>query len=95
MHYRITKVHHNPKDRDKLIEILESKEKILNSFDGLKYVRMIGVTDSVTIAVSEYESEDHLKNVEPRFQELMVDLMPLMSEPPEIYNGDVFWKHNN
>ena len=95
MHYRITKVHHNPKDRDKLIEILESKEKILNSFDGLKYVRMIGVTDSVTIAVSEYESEDHLKNVEPRFQELMVDLMPLMSEPPEIYNGDVFWNHNN
>ena len=95
MHYRITKVHHNPKDRDKLIEILESKEKILNSFDGLKYVRMIGVTDSVTIAVSEYESEEHLKNVEPRFQELMVDLMPLMSEPPEIYNGDVFWNHNN
>ena len=56
---------------------------------------MVEVNNTVTIAISEYESEEQLKKVEPRFQEVMVDLMPLISEPPEIYNGDVFWEHKN
>jgi len=95
MHYRITKVHHEADKRDKLIEILESKEEILKTFDGLNIVRMVEISDTVTIAISEYESEEQLKKVEPRFQEVMVDLMPLMSEPPEIYNEAVFWEYKN
>ena len=35
MHYRITKVHHEKGNRKKLVEVLESKKKILNSFDKL------------------------------------------------------------
>lgn len=95
MHYRITKVHHAEGNREKLVEVLESKKKTLNSFDGLINVRLIGVSDKVTIAISEYESEEKLKNVETRFQDLMVDMMSLMSEPPEVHNGDVFWEHAN
>tara|TARA_B100001250_G_C19103953_1_gene488098 strand:- start:5 stop:316 length:312 start_codon:yes stop_codon:yes gene_type:complete len=95
MHYRITKVHHAEGNREKLVEVLESKKKTLNSFDGLINVRLIGVSDRVTIAISEYESEEKLKNVETRFQDLMVDMMSLMSEPPEVHNGDVFWEHAN
>jgi len=25
----------------------------------------------------------------------MVDLMSLMTQPPEVHNGDVFWEHEN
>ena len=56
---------------------------------------MVGVSETATIAVSEYETEDQLKAVEPKFQEVMVDLMPLMTQPPEVHNGDVFWEHEN
>ena len=95
MHYRITKVHHEKGNRKKLVEVLESKKKTLNSFDGLLSVKLVGVSDTITIAISEYESEEKLKNVEAKFQELMVDMIELMSEPPEVHNGDVFWEHNN
>ena len=95
MHYRITKVHHETGNRGKLVEVLESKKKTLNSFDGLMSVRLVGVSDRVTIAISEYESEEKLKNVESKFQDLMVDMIQLMSEPPEEHNGDVFWEHKN
>lgn len=95
MHYRITKVHHEVGNRNKLVEVLESKVKTLKTFDGLKYVRLVAVSDMVTIAISKYESEVLLDKVEPRFRELMIDLMPLMSGPPEVHNGDVFWDHEN
>ena len=56
---------------------------------------MVAVSDTATIAVSEYETEDQLNAVEPKFQEVMVDLMSLMTQPPEVHNGDVFWAHEN
>ena len=92
MHYRIPKVHHEAGNQNKLVEVLESRVK---TFDGLIYVRLVSVSDMVTIAISEYESEALLDKVEPRFRELMIDLMPLMPGPPEVHNGDVFWDHEN
>ena len=95
MHYRITKVHDEARNRNKLVEILESKVEALKTFDGLKYVRMVAVSDMVTVAISEYESEKLLDKVEPRFREIMINLMPLMSGPPNVHNGDVFGDHEN
>ena len=95
MHYRITKVYHEAGKREALAELLNEKKGILKEFEGLKSVRMVGVSETATIAVSEYETEDQLKAVEPKFQEVMVDLMPLMTQPPEVHNGDVFWEHQN
>ena len=95
MHYRITKVYHESGKRKELSELLNKKRGMLKDFDGLKSVRMVGVSETATIAVSEYETEEQLKAVEPKFQEVMVDLMPLMTQPPEVHNGDVFWDHEN
>ena len=95
MHYRITKIYHEADKRDELTEILNEKRESLNSFEGLSSVRMVSVSDTATIAVSVYETEEQLKAVEPRFQEAMVDLMPLMTSPPEVHNGDVFWEYDN
>ena len=95
MHYRITKVYHDSGKREELSELLNKKKGMLKDFDGLKSVRMVAVSETATIAVSEYETEDQLKAVEAEFQEVMVDLMPLMTQPPEVHNGDVFWDHEN
>ena len=95
MHYRITKVYHESGKREELSELLNKKRGMLKDFVGLKSVRMVGVSETATIAVSEYETEEQLKAVEPKFQEVMVDLMPLMTQPPEVHNGDVFWDHEN
>ena len=92
MHYRITKVNHEPGKRDQFVKILKQKEDLINSFEGLNYVRMIAVSDTVTIAISEYDSEEKLKAVEGRFKEIMIDMVPLMSGPPEVLNGDSFWE---
>ena len=56
---------------------------------------MVGVSETSMIAVSEYETEEHLKAVEHKFQEVMMDLMPLMTSPPEVHNGNVFWSYEN
>ena len=92
MHYRITKIHHQKDKRNELIQILDSKEKSLNTFDGLDSVRMVAVDETTTIAISKYETEHQLQEVESRFQEIMADIRHLMTNPPEVYNGDVFWQ---
>ena len=92
MHYRITKVSHEAGMRDKFVEILKAKEAIINSFEGLNYVRMIAISETATLAISEYGSEAQLKAVEGRFKEVMIDMAPLMTAPPEVLNGDSFWE---
>lgn len=95
MHYRITKVYHEADKREALTELMNEKKETLSSFEGLMSVKMVSVSDTATIAVSQYETEEQLKAVESRFQEVMVDLMPLMTSPPEVHNGDVFWEYDN
>ena len=67
MYYRITKVYHEAGKREALSELLNEKKGMLKDFEGLKSVRMVGVSETATIAVSEYETEDQLKAVEPKF----------------------------
>ena len=95
MYYRITKVNHEAGMRDEMRDILEAKADVLKSFEGLHWVKMIAVSDTVTMAISEYGSEDQLRAVEGRFREVMVDLAPLMAGPPEVSTGDEFWLHSN
>lgn len=93
MYFRITKVTHAAGKRDELMAILDTKEDIINSFEGLKYVKMIAISDTQTVAISEYDSEASLQAVEGRFKEVMVDMVPLMSGPPEVMHGGRFWEN--
>ena len=53
MHYRITKVYHEAGKRGALSELLnEKKDGMLKDFEGLKSVRMVGVSETATIAVN-------------------------------------------
>ena len=92
MYFRITKINHQKDKRNELIQILDSKEIFLNTFDGLDSVRMIAVDEITTIAISKYETKYQLQEVESRFQEIIADIRHLMTNPPEVYNGDVFWQ---
>lgn len=92
MHYRITRVTHPAENRQAIIDVLESKADIINSFEGLRYVRMIAVSDTEVVAFSEYESQEALEAVQGRFREVMIDLVPLMSGPPEVSYGDPIWE---
>ena len=44
MHYRITKVYHEAGKREELAELLNEKKGMLKDFEGLKSVRMVGVS---------------------------------------------------
>lgn len=92
MYYRITRVRHSAENRQAMIDLLKSKEEVIRSFPGLHYVRMIAVSDTETVAISEYESEAALNAVQARFREVMVDMMPLLAGPPEVSHGDAFWE---
>ena len=92
MHYRITRVQHAADKRQAMVDMLKSKEELIASFEGLRYVRMIALSDTETLAISEYESEEALNAVQGRFREVMVDMVPLMSGPPDVSNGDAFWE---
>ena len=92
MHYRITRVRHSAENRQAIVTMLKSKEEVIRSFQGLRYVRMIAVSDTETVAISEYETEADLNAVQGRFREVMVDRVPLMEGPPDVSNGDAFWE---
>ena len=92
MYYRVTRVQHEADKRQAMVDMLKSKEALIASFEGLRYVRMIAVSDTETLAISEYDSEEALQAVQGRFREIMVDMVPLMTSAPDVVHGDAFWE---
>ena len=91
MHYRITKVHHDLGKRDDIITYLETKDEDIRSIEGLQSVRMIEISETESIAISKYENEQQLTMAEEKFKEIMGGMMPFMTAPPEVNNGDECW----
>ena len=91
MHYRITKVQHEPGKRDDIVAYLKTKDEDVRSIEGLQSVRMIEISETESIAISKYENEQQLTMAEEKFKEIMGGMMPFMTAPPEGNNGDVCW----
>ena len=91
MHYRITKVQHEPGKRDDIVAYLKTKDEDVKSIEGLQSVRMIALSETESIAISKYENEQQLKMAEEKFKEIMGGMMPFMTAPPEVNNGDECW----
>ena len=91
MHYRITKVQHEPGKRDDIVAYLKTKDEDVKSIEGLQSVRMIEISETESIAISKYENEQQLKMAEQKFKEIMGGMMPFMTAPPEVNNGDECW----
>ena len=91
MHYRITKVQHEPGKRDDIVAYLKTKDEDVRSIEGLQSVRMIEISETESIAISKYENEQQLTMAEEKFKEIMGGMMPFMTAPPEVNNGAVCW----
>ena len=91
MHYRITKVHHDSGKRDEIIAYLKTKDEDVRSIEGLQSVRMIAISETESLAISKYENEQQLTMAEEKFKEIMGGMMPFMTAPPEVHNGDECW----
>ena len=91
MHYRITKVQHEPGKRDDIVAYLKTKDEDVRSIEGLQSVRMIEISETESIAISKYENEQQLTMAEEKFKEIMGGMMPFMTAPPEVNNGDECW----
>ena len=91
MHYRITKVQHEQGKRDDIVAYLKTKDEDVRSIEGLQSVRMIEISETESIAISKYENEQQLTMAEEKFEEIMGGMMPFMTAPPEVNNGDVCW----
>ena len=52
---------------------------------------MIAISDIESIALSKYENEEQLTMAEKKFKEIMSGMMPFMTAPPELHNGDECW----
>ena len=91
MHYRITKVQHEPGKRDDIVAYLKTKDEDVRSIEGLQSVRMIEISETESIAISKYENEQQLTMAEEKFKEIMGGMMPFMTAPPEVHNGDECW----
>ena len=52
---------------------------------------MIAISETESIALSKYENEQQLTLAEEKFKEIMGGMMPFMTGPPEVSNGDECW----
>ncbi len=93
MYYRITKVSHRAGVRQQMIDYLKTKEDLMASIEGLHHVRLIGVSDTEVIAVSEYDNAEQVANAEEKFGQIMVGLKDYFAGPPEVMHGDAFWSY--
>ena len=85
MHYRITKLNHEPGKRDNIIAYLTTKNEDIKSIEGLQSVRMISISENKSIAISKYDNEQQLTMAEKEFKEIMGGMMPFMNAPPEVH----------
>ena len=92
MYYRITKVTHKPGVQDQIRDYLKSKESLMKAIVGLKSVTLIEIDETSSMGISLYENEQQIINAEEQFKEIMVGMMSFMTAPPEISNGNQFWK---
>ena len=91
MHCRITKINHKPDSIDDLLEYLKSVESDVNSIEGLHSVTMVNISETESIAFSEYENEEQMNNAGEKYKEIMGGMAQYFSIPPEVSNGDAVW----
>ena len=58
MMIQLTKINHKLDSLDDLLDYLKSVESDVNSIDGLHSVTMVNVSETESIAFSEYENEE-------------------------------------
>ena len=92
MYYRITKVTHKPGVQDQIRDYLKSKEDLMKAIVGLQSVTLIEIDETSSMGISLYENEQQIINAEAQFKEIMGGMMSFMTAPPEILNGNQFWK---
>ena len=93
MYYRITKVTHKPGVQDQIRDYLKSKEDMIKDIIGLQSVTLIKIDATSSMGISIYENEQQVINAEDQFKEIMGGMMSFMTAPPEIKNGNQFWKY--
>lgn len=92
MYYRITKVNHKPGVQGEMREYLKSKSELMKTITGLQSVTLVNVSDTSSIGISLYENEQQVLDAEEKFKEVMGGMMQFLTGPPEVSNGDEFWK---
>ena len=91
MFYRLNRVKHEAGKRDSLVAYLKSQEGTLSSIEGLQSVTIVGVSETESMGLAAYESEDHFNVAQEKIQEMMAGMMPLMTAPPDTDTGNVIW----
>jgi hypothetical protein len=92
MYYRVTKVKHQVGARNQMVGVLDSKKDLMKSIEGLQSVRLIEIDETISMGISLYENEQQVVDAEEKFKEIMGGMMPYMTGPPEIINGEQFWE---
>ena len=92
MYYRITKVTNKHVVQDQIRDYLKSKEVLMKAIIGLQSVSLIEIDETSSMGISRYENDEQVINAEEQFKEIMGGMMSFMTAPPEILNGNQFWK---
>tara|TARA_S200000501_G_scaffold359485_1_gene385423 strand:+ start:101 stop:388 length:288 start_codon:yes stop_codon:yes gene_type:complete len=92
MHYRITRLKHSEENQSKVIAYLESVTEQIESIEGLLSITLVSVSNTETLGLSKYESEEKMVNANPIQQKILSGAVEFFSGVPEVENGDVLWK---
>ena len=92
MHYRITRLKHSEENQSKVIAYLESVTEQIESIEGLLSITLVSVSNTETLGLSKYESEEKMVNANPIQQIILSGAVEFFSGVPEVENGDVLWK---
>ncbi|NRB65413.1 MAG: hypothetical protein HRU40_20750 [Saprospiraceae bacterium] len=91
MYYRITKVVHQEGKRDEIISIIEKRDEEIKSITGLQSLQILGANETESYSISVYENEQQILDSESKFREIMSEMIPLFTGPPEIVMGEIVW----
>ena len=92
MYYRVTKVNHQVGARNQTLGVIDSKKDLMKSIERLQSIRLIEIDESTSMGISLQENEQQVVKAEKKFKEIMGGMMPYMTGPTEIINGEQFWE---
>jgi len=81
-----------PENQSKISAYLSSVIEEIESIDGLIRITLISVSESETLGLSYYESEEKMVRATEVQQRVLAGVAELLDGAPEIDDGDIYWE---
>jgi len=91
MHYRMTTFSYEPAREGEILALANSISDEMRAIDGLQSACSVRVAEGKAVTIGVYDTAESAAAAQPKVGELLGRLADIVTAPPEVQEGPVFW----